>query len=450
LPTLTTTSETLPERQLAINESSLPRTFSDAVKITKALGIQYLWIDSLCIIQDSEEDWLKESSKMKDYYRNSYLTISALDSINSHCGVFSTREEVQSAQLSEPNMYIRPRLKSRHEIFKNAQLNRRAWALQERLLSTRIVHYSKNEIFWECLTCSTRESNEAQHTQKVDPDSLITSEGDDFKRLVSGLILKDSLETNEAMTIWYRLVMQYSRRELTRQSDKLAAISGLASVLSTATNYTYLAGIWKEDILGLLWTVDNSVDESRDKEPILEVKKEQNTYPAPSWSWVSARKPVQFSLGTDTIVHSERDARITDHYVSLVGADQFVQLRGGYIQLCAATCPLFFTPKSKFGTEVLLRRQHNGDSFGIAFLDKPLEEQTSGRSHSCIAVWIIQRMKYETIAKAKPVTRKVLSCLLAVEDKTEPLGFRRIGIAEIDKDDPAMHFFSKPREVIFH
>lgn len=62
--------------------SDLPPLFQDAIIITRQLGLRYLWIDSLCIIQDSLRDWETEAAKMASIYQNSYVTISATDASN--------------------------------------------------------------------------------------------------------------------------------------------------------------------------------------------------------------------------------------------------------------------------------------------------------------------------------------------------------------------------------
>ena len=88
---LMATKETLKDLQGGVAVSSLPETFRDAIVITRRLGIRYLWIDYLCIIQDDPQDWEREASKMADVYRNSYLTISAAASADSSSGCFPAR-----------------------------------------------------------------------------------------------------------------------------------------------------------------------------------------------------------------------------------------------------------------------------------------------------------------------------------------------------------------------
>jgi hypothetical protein len=232
-----TTKATFQQKRRGIDFEMLPQTFKDAVTITRRLGISYLWIDSLCIIQDKTTDWLKESTRMKDYYRNSFLTISALSSTDSHHGILSPRIAPQEVRLtSSSNLFIRPRTPNLREIFTEAPLNQRAWALQERLLSTRVVHYGSSELFWECLTCSTRESNCKEHTNEVDPDSVNFSEGEDFKRVIDQISRDRGDMIERAFITWYRLILQYSRRALTFETDRLFAISALASPRAESRN----------------------------------------------------------------------------------------------------------------------------------------------------------------------------------------------------------------------
>lgn len=91
IATTTTSNFTARKQNIAIKE--LPKTFQDAIEITRGLGVHYLWIDSLCIIQDSEADWERESSKMASIYKNAYLTVAASRSSDGSGGCFSTLGE---------------------------------------------------------------------------------------------------------------------------------------------------------------------------------------------------------------------------------------------------------------------------------------------------------------------------------------------------------------------
>jgi hypothetical protein len=89
---LKTLLSTVENYRNAIESKSLLRTFRHAVSITRSLGIRYLWIDAICIIQDSEEDWAAEASKMASIYRNSYLTIAATWAPSSAHGCFNSHD----------------------------------------------------------------------------------------------------------------------------------------------------------------------------------------------------------------------------------------------------------------------------------------------------------------------------------------------------------------------
>ncbi len=159
--------------------SSLPQTFQDAIRVTRELGQQYLWIDSLCIIQDSDEDWFQESSRMGDIYSNSYCTISATGAEDGSMGLFLDHKPPPAAKSS---LYISANWDGEvhrkyeytgapnHETKEmwerevdSAPLNQRAWVFQERFLSHRNLMFGRNCLFWEC------DDNRAS---EIFPDSL--------------------------------------------------------------------------------------------------------------------------------------------------------------------------------------------------------------------------------------------------------------------------------------
>ncbi|KAF2446745.1 HET-domain-containing protein, partial [Karstenula rhodostoma CBS 690.94] len=100
----------------------IPRTFNDAMKITRALGLRYIWIDSLCIIQDDEQDWQHEAMRMAEVYRGSYLNIAAIDSLNCNGGF---------------------------EVF-SSPLNVRGWVFQELILAPRVLYCGRRQMYWQC------------------------------------------------------------------------------------------------------------------------------------------------------------------------------------------------------------------------------------------------------------------------------------------------------------
>src|SRR5271154_7113046 len=161
MKTMTTFLDSIPLR-------TLPRTFRDAIDIARRLSSPYLWIDSLCIIQDSEDDWRHESAMMGEVYRNSWCTIAAARASNSNMGCYVDRNPVPlricklpgnlfSTDPGEKIYVYRYELDCWDDI-NHAPLNSRAWVLQERILSPRVLHYGSEQIFWECQTHSATES----------------------------------------------------------------------------------------------------------------------------------------------------------------------------------------------------------------------------------------------------------------------------------------------------
>ena len=146
------------EFMAGIPSSELPQTFQDAISVTRRLQIRYLWIDSLCILQDSPEDWDHESAQMHLVYGNAYVTLAADDSRNSSEGLFRDRfpslvtpiivATAWKEALAKKFVVIPRRFWS--ESVAESPLNRRAWVLQERYLSPRIIHFGETQILWEC------------------------------------------------------------------------------------------------------------------------------------------------------------------------------------------------------------------------------------------------------------------------------------------------------------
>lgn len=294
-PHFATISENLAPRQRSILFEELPRTFQDAVTVTRRLGFRYLWIDSLCIIQDDHQDWAREAARMHIYYKNAILTIAADSAISDREGFLETQRwnEPALADLSltvdgltypanwgppltlrgcPDRVFVRKLPKAVEE-----PLDKRAWTLQENILSPRTIHYTSQGLKWECQTCISFESD-------LNPSSfphITISKKQDFLNPVSSLANRSSSSLGEDDIFddpydrWYPILEDYCTRALTIPSDMLPAISGIAREVNKHTGSRYAAGLWLEDIYrGLLWCYYG-----RGRPP--------KTYRAPSWSWAS-------------------------------------------------------------------------------------------------------------------------------------------------------------------
>jgi hypothetical protein len=136
-----------------INVSDLPKTFQDAVSITRELGIQYLWIDSLCIIQDDENDWDMESKLMEQVFSSAYATIAASCASGTDDGflkAYTDRQCVTVETGSGARYYLCDAIDDFSLHVEQGELNKRGWVLQERALSRRTIYFTGTQSYWEC------------------------------------------------------------------------------------------------------------------------------------------------------------------------------------------------------------------------------------------------------------------------------------------------------------
>jgi hypothetical protein len=377
----TTTLANFLSRKKDVTWRELSKTFQDAVKISRLLGIDYLWIDSLCIIQDSEADWERESARMASVYANAHLTIAASRSADGSGGCFSAlakapyiwrtlngklvriyrsvraqdgrkqdwvsrhehwRPKTLSSliqhdhdndatrpagktkafwiscaflALKNPNLWepfgiehpiapLSPEGSSKgsfwmsllpsHDILNDDEegdarkgsshglpLLNRAWFLQERILSTRVLHFGSAELYWECrngIQCECSKEN-ARETEKAG-----------VRTIYSSLLREDENRENHEnhdrlrRKAWQMLIEQYSRLELTREKDRLPALSGIAEGQTGA----YLAGLWLEHFPQSLYWTPGMKDYRIIRRPI--------AYRAPSFSWASLEGPIDYHM----------------------------------------------------------------------------------------------------------------------------------------------------------
>jgi hypothetical protein len=280
---LVLTTSLLTEFKERISTSSLPTTFLHAVEATRRLGLDYLWIDSLCIIQDSSKDWENESSLMSKVYSGCYVNLAATHAEDSSGGLFVERDPESIVQLRldlnlkgcEPGVYYG--LSDSQAGFSvhresDSALARRAWVFQERLHAPRTLHFGPEQIVFEC--CVTRASEGCPSGL----DWLDTYQT--FKQRFCHFRLPKSLAGQWQLgTFWKDVIEHYTSLKITKESDVLVALSGLASEMSSVAgpDDLYAAGMWRSDLpMSLMW------------HPIGSVSK-PDTFLAPSWSWASLR-----------------------------------------------------------------------------------------------------------------------------------------------------------------
>lgn len=287
-----------------IKFETLPKVFQDAIHIAGWFQIKYLWVDSSCILQDSHDDWIRESCKMKDIYRNSFLTVAATAASDPSRGCFRDRDPLLVAPIKyrvslETQKY--QTIFNRHDwelAMDSSPLSKRAWAFQERLLSPRVLHFGENQMLWECNEMSACESCPGGIPSNLQKKSSAAAK----RRLMGWHGEFMDWHKDFIHGIWAPIVNSYSKSALTKFSDKCLAFSGIADQAQSLCGGTYVAGLWREGLmLQLLWDIEipygvvrTDVSYKRPKPNV-----------APSWFWLSMDGPIAFFLKKDLHVHFE-------------------------------------------------------------------------------------------------------------------------------------------------
>jgi hypothetical protein len=275
-----------------ISLQALGQTFLDAIKITRQLDFRYLWIDSLCILQDNPFDREMEISRMAQIYQNAALTICASTAEHPSVGFMEPRPDFSENQLQLRmsngqwgTIYLDRIFWSLPPV--KEPLGTRAWALQERILSPRLLEYGWRTARWTC-ECTKQYSgftmipiHDCGETAGYTPAQFNLY--DSLNPLGIRSIAKSRSELFEC---WARIVWRYSSLELTYPGDKLAAISGVAIVLQEITGVKYLAGLWDYERLPSLlqWRV---------RHPPMNLSSRPISGRAPSWSWAAVDDSVE-------------------------------------------------------------------------------------------------------------------------------------------------------------
>ena len=283
------TTDSLSSFRNGIFVSTLRPTFKDMADLTWRLGARLMWIDCMCIVQDDIQDWRIESSVMGKVYANSWLNVSANARDTSRSGLYAERNvsrhlahfRTRYDESGEETTWTVTGADEWFNEVEQAPVNRRAWVFQERILSPRIVHMSSNQVLWECRQLQASEHlpyGGAAYTQSLNSHSKM-------KRICYG---DQDEDKHDVVADWKHLVSRYTGGGLTFETDRLIALSGIASMVHKRTQCDYLAGIWRKSLpIGLLWskwspTTDEIVAKTMTN------ANGSSKYVAPSWSWASA------------------------------------------------------------------------------------------------------------------------------------------------------------------
>lgn len=319
-----TTRDVLPEYLENICFETLPQTIKDAVNVCRGLLIPYLWIDSLCIVQDDKLDKAREIPRMALVYRHARLTIAAANAHNVEEGFLHHQRPLCYRRFAPTGLRFRERRggeskalvltehQSRHHET-TEPIDTRAWALQEKLLSPRLLSYSSHGPLWSCralLQDATQEPAQVSHPRAIVHDPIAPLVYDDIVPCIPGL----------ATQPWESVVQLYSSRQATLHSDKLVALSAVAQTYSENNqDYgAYLAGIWEKSIReGLMWWVEN-----------IDILPRPPEYTAPTWSWASVGGVVHYEREYRSLKFDE-DFKVVSAKTIKVNSNEFGALTAG-------------------------------------------------------------------------------------------------------------------------
>ncbi len=291
-PAVALLGSTLDEFRRGAPIESLPKTFRDAIVVARRFSIRYLWIDSLCIIQDSPDDWARESVRMHEVYANSACNIAASASDSPEGGLFRSRV-AHDALLGYVNLDLPSGSAQKFEIWDQFFMDRltqgplagRGWVFQERVLSSRVLHFCESQVAWECF-----DANKCEMFPKWAPRPTEARFSHGLKTVYAFFETDSSSPSGEtedkAMSAdvyaqWLHLVKTYSACALTCPDDRLIAMLGIAEMYRRHTGDDYLAGLWRSRLTeGLNWVV------------VRPAARPRNRFRVPSWSWAAVDSPV--------------------------------------------------------------------------------------------------------------------------------------------------------------
>jgi hypothetical protein len=371
-----TLKSNIEKRKMRIAWSELNRSYQDAVTITRKLGFQYLWIDSLCIVQDDPDDWVKESGAMAKIYASSFLTICASRAVNGESGIFSDRRDAENLSArdlthlipwskivtqrtesgSEKQSVIYARVLHGHyfhgfgtfdtpygnkslRVWRPAYPNEeplftRAWAFQERIMAKRTLDYHARELVWECQEMRRCECGESDRRGLDTPKKRFADAFAELPRLAA-TEQHGGTGRNPSQNVWLNLVETYSTLALTFTTDRLPALSGLAQVMAATQGGSYIAGFWQRDFpLALLWfpspkgrTIGH---ESNCFQRDFTTKPRNRE--VPSWSWVSIEAPIVFT-SLDGYASTKVVAQVERIHAQTLTSDPYGQCGQGQLTI---------------------------------------------------------------------------------------------------------------------
>ena len=315
----------------SIDIESLPATLKDAIHAAYMLDINYIWVDSLCIIQDSPSDWEIESAKMGGIYWGALLTIAVAKSFHSSQGCFNENndhpydpfakyscienrlDDKRISRLYFNRRWLPDSSASYQREVDESPLASRGWTYQEQILSRRTLYFAQSQLYWACAHCRLSYDNAPQGGHNS---------------IYCVLTSKQPLSTYRTIQTWYwGAVEAYSGRKLTKPTDKLVAISAIAKAIFLNRPVKYIAGLWEDSVMpGMCWYRDGP-------------GKKNKLFSCPSWSWASQLSSVRYAHRANLKYTEDSHTlpKVLDIEVQASGKNPFGSVSAGSIKLLTRT-----------------------------------------------------------------------------------------------------------------
>lgn len=289
--------ETLPNLlqpgSLAKSYELFPKSIQDAVTLTRLLNHRYVWIDSLCIIQDDDSDKGAQVQLMDTIFTRASLTITAASGRDANAGLpgidKGSRNIIQHTAVYSDELSLLSLMRGCDDVVDTSTWNGRCWTYQERLLSRRSMIFTNDTVYFECGEDIWSEDFNMLRSDVYMSASLQTitpSRGEEPPTLIHGHQNRLGIFKGD----YLRMVAEYTLRDMTFPADRISGFEGILNVFRKPYGPVFVWGMWSEEMLAhsLLWQPEQLLD----RVPIDE-KSKQPMYP--SWSWAGWSGAVKYS-----------------------------------------------------------------------------------------------------------------------------------------------------------
>jgi hypothetical protein len=460
-PLLCTTLSTVKDLYEDVPWTQLPLTYQDAITFTRQLDISFLWIDSLCIIQDGPNklDWHEQSAKMADIYQNAYITFAAAASSNPQKGCYTREDMPCEHPVGRPIAIMKYSDGIERDIFVRRNfthdehllpLLRRGWVYQERTLSPRVLYFVGEELIWEC-------------NHIIDCECGAESLENKFERIRISNMSEDSVvgpnrQHGMPLALWYQIVSEYTMLKLSKQSDMLPALSGIVKVFAEKIKDQYVAGLWKRTLIpNLLWY-------SAEEQQGGKADSEAQQWRAPSWSWASR----DWASRAHFLPVTKEFAKFKNIVCQPSGADPTGELeRTAHFTLVTKTVPASLEYSQtdsgcfiRLGPNSIIRKAPEHTWYSLVNMDTgyiDLENSLLPKKNGSVDILLAQianctgrRQPYLYGHHAPiPIQQEVRSYMLLARrpnDENDGESWIRIGLATIAKYEPNMAIYGPHAE----